>query len=199
MLTITDAARELLYNKMRSAGLGEGYAVRLKILGRTLSGFKYDFRTVPSKERAEDDLVIELGEFPVYLDSDTVQNLEGAVIDVKPEGGLKIDNPNPVLTSDLQREVAKLLEAKINPGVGIHGGEVLLVDIKDHTAYVNMEGGCKGCGMARTTFRLGIEKMIREAVPAIESVIDITEHEKGLHPFYAPNTTGESPLQNPDQ
>src|SRR5262245_28144556 len=97
MLTVTEAARRVLYDKMLTAGLGEGYAARLRVLGRTLSGFKYDFRTIPLDERADDDTLIDLDRFEMYIDPRSMANLEGAVIDVKPEGGLKIDNPNPVL------------------------------------------------------------------------------------------------------
>jgi Fe/S biogenesis protein NfuA len=196
MLTITAPAQEALYQMMRSAGLGKGYAARLKIVGRTLDGFKYDFRTVPLKERTEEDTVLEMGQFILYIDARTAGNLAGTIIDVKPEGGLKIDNPNIVIPNALAREVVEALDAKINPGVGTHGGQVLLIDADEATniVYLNMEGGCKGCGMARTTFKLGIEKMLKDVIPAVVEVVDVTEHAKGLNPYYQPDAQGESPL-----
>lgn len=195
MLTVTEPARIVLLEKMRGAGLDTGYAARLRVLGRLLSGFKYDFRTVPMAERSDDDTVIDLGEFQMYVDAMSMSALNGAVIDVKPEGGLRIDNPNPHITSQIESEIAEVLETKINPGVSVHGGAVLLVDVQDNTVYLNMEGGCKGCGMARTTFKMGIETMLKEAIPSIEEIIDITEHDKGEHPFYAKEVEGPSPLQ----
>lgn len=196
MLTITPPAQDVLIQMMRGAGLGEGYAARLKIVGRTLDGFKYDFRTVPMKDRTDEDTVLEMDQFAVYIDARTVQNLVGTVIDVKPEGGLKIDNPNVVVPNTLAREVIEALDAKINPGVGTHGGQVLLVDVDEDTniVYLNMEGGCKGCGMARTTFKLGIEKMLKDVIPSVAEVVDVTEHAKGLNPYYQPDAQGESPL-----
>lgn len=195
MLTVTESARAILLEKMRGAGLDNGYAARLRVLGRLLSGFKYDFRTVPMAERTEDDTVIEMGEFQMYVDAMSMAALKGALIDVKPEGGLRIENPNPHITSEMQRAVAEVLETRINPGVSVHGGAVLLVDVQGSTVFLNMEGGCKGCGMARTTFKGGIETMLKEAIPAIDEIIDITEHEKGEHPFYARAVEGQSPLQ----
>jgi Fe/S biogenesis protein NfuA len=196
MLTITPPAQETLYQMMRSAGLGEGYAARLKIVGRTLEGFKYDFRTVPLKERTEEDRVLDVEKFTVYIDERTARNIAGTIIDVKPEGGLKIDNPNIVIPNTLAREVVEALDTKINPGVGTHGGQVLLIDADEATniVYLNMEGGCKGCGMARTTFKLGIERMLKDAIPAVAEVVDVTEHTKGLNPYYQSDTQGESPL-----
>ena len=197
MLTITDSAVNYLLSAMHASGL-DGVATRLRIIGRAIEGFQYDFRTVPLSDRSEEDHVLQVGDLTVYLDADTVPYIAGTVIDTKQEGGLKIDNPNPVFTSEIARRVAEVLENQINPGVALHGGRITLVDVQDEIAFITMEGGCKGCGMARATLKLGVDKMIREAVPDICEIVDTTEHAQGMNPYYLPDAVGESPLAEPE-
>lgn len=50
--------------------------------------------------------------------------------------------------------------------------------------------------MASVTLRQGVEKMIREAVPAIRSIVDTTDHASGANPYFRPEAAAaaESPL-----
>jgi Fe/S biogenesis protein NfuA len=100
--------------------------------------------------------------------------------------GFKIDNPNPVWTDPLALRVQELIDERINPGVGAHGGHVELLDIKDNTVYVRLGGGCQGCGMVDVTLRQGIEALIREEIPEILQVVDTTDHASGQNPYYQP-------------
>ena len=76
------------------------------------------------------------------------------------------------------------LDEKINPGVAAHGGRISLIDVKDKAGFVQLEGGCQGCGMAEVTLKQGIEVAIKEAVPEIEEILDVTEHADGRNPYY---------------
>jgi Fe/S biogenesis protein NfuA len=66
----------------------------------------------------------------------------------------------------------------------MHGGSAELVAVEDTTAYVRLGGGCVGCGMATVTLSQGIEVAIKEAVPEILSVVDVTDHASGTNPYY---------------
>ena len=44
------------------------------------------------------------------------------------------------------------------------GGDVTLIDIKDGTVYVQLQGACVGCGSAGTTIKFGIEKEMRTMI-----------------------------------
>jgi Fe/S biogenesis protein NfuA len=195
-LTITDTALERLLAAMQAQDMAlEDYAIRIRIIGRMPERFKYDFRSVPRSERRTDDIVLEIGGFPVYIDSLSVPKLDGSVIDIRtPEGGFKIDNPNPVFTSPLEQQVAEVIEQQINPGVSLHGGQIVLVDVIDSVAYITMEGGCKGCSLALATMKDGIEKMLREAIPAIREVVDITAHQEGTNPYFSSPDGAQSPF-----
>ncbi len=87
------------------------------------------------------------------------------------------DNPEVVAVHDL-------LEERINPAVAAHGGHIALIDVVDHTAYIRLEGGCQGCGMADVTLKQGVEVMILENVPTITAVLDSTDHAGGTNPYF---------------
>lgn len=76
--------------------------------------------------------------------------------------------------------------------VARHGGKVELLDVQDATVVVRMMGGCQGCGMATVTLRQGIETALRQAVPGVRGIRDITDHSAGKNPYYAQGATGTS-------
>jgi Fe/S biogenesis protein NfuA len=90
-------------------------------------------------------------------------------------------------TEELTAKVQELLESTINPAVAGHGGFVQLIDVKDNRVYLQMGGGCQGCGAADITLKSGIERLIKEEIPEIEEVLDTTDHASGENPYYAPS------------
>jgi len=69
------------------------------------------------------------------------------------------------MSEDLMTKVQDLIENMINPAVAGHGGFVQLVDVKDNKVYLQMGGGCQGCGAADVTLKQGIERLIKESLP----------------------------------
>jgi Fe-S cluster biogenesis protein NfuA len=53
----------------------------------------------------------------------------------------------------------------------------------DTDVYVEMSGGCQGCALSRATLRQGVERMLREAVPELTAVHDVTDHASGENPY----------------
>ena len=92
--------------------------------------------------------------------------------------------PDSVLTSRIQ----KVFDTEINPAIAAHGGVVSLLAVKNGNVFLQMGGGCQGCGMADVTLRQGIEKAIRSQVPEVEEILDTTDHAAGANPFYAPSS-----------
>ena len=103
-------------------------------------------------------------------------------------------SPTPPAVSDdaIYDVVDRLFREEINPMVARHGGKVELLDVQDATVVVRMMGGCQGCGMATVTLRQGIETALRQAVPGVRGIKDITDHGSGKNPYYAPGTAGQS-------
>ncbi|MBI2822110.1 MAG: NifU family protein [Acidobacteria bacterium] len=86
----------------------------------------------------------------------------------------------------LRRKIQELFDTQINPGVASHGGYVELIDFKNNNVYLRMGGGCQGCGMADVTLKQGIEALIREEIPEVWQVLDVTDHAGGTNPYYQP-------------
>lgn len=86
---------------------------------------------------------------------------------------------------ELYDRVADLVESEINPMVGRHGGMVELIDVQDAVVMVRLGGGCQGCGMASVTLRQGIEGMLRDRVPEVMGLVDVTDHAAGANPYFA--------------
>jgi len=196
MLTVTDAARTKVLELMQSQGRA-GLHLRAAIAGRGPGGFQYRLGFVGDEEREAGDQVIEAGGFKVLVDAQSAPNLEGASIDFVegPQGsGFKVDNPNPLWRDPHALAVQQVLDTEINPAVASHGGWVALLEVKDDVAYIQLGGGCQGCGMVDVTLKQGIEVRIREAVPAIREIIDTTDHAGGKNPYFQPAKGGRSPF-----
>lgn len=86
--------------------------------------------------------------------------------------------------AEMKNKVQMLFETQINPAVAGHGGVVELIDVKDGRVYLRMGGGCQGCGSANLTLRQGIETTLREELPEIDEILDVTDHASGSNPYY---------------
>jgi len=85
----------------------------------------------------------------------------------------------------LYERVFQLFDTQVNPMVARHGGKVELIDVQDGVVMLRMGGGCQGCGMADVTLRQGIEAMLRQHVPEVSGIVDITDHTAGSNPYFA--------------
>jgi Fe/S biogenesis protein NfuA len=86
---------------------------------------------------------------------------------------------------EMKDKIQDLLDSSINPAVAGHGGYVQLIDVKESVVYLQMGGGCQGCGMADVTLKSGIERMIKEEIPEVAEVLDTTDHASGQNPYYS--------------
>ncbi|NKB20679.1 MAG: hypothetical protein GKS01_09280 [Alphaproteobacteria bacterium] len=92
--------------------------------------------------------------------------------------------PKPGLDTDEGKAIQEVLETRINPSVAGHGGHISLIDVDGARAYIRMEGGCQGCGMANVTLKEGVVVEIQKVVPTIREVLDVTDHAGGSNPYY---------------
>jgi NFU1 iron-sulfur cluster scaffold homolog, mitochondrial len=88
--------------------------------------------------------------------------------------------------SEIRIKVQDLLEKEINPALGMHGGWVELVDVKNNSISLRLGGGCQGCGSAHMTLKMGVERVIRERIPEVGEILDATDHAAGHNPYYQP-------------
>ncbi|MBU4564196.1 MAG: NifU family protein [Desulfarculus sp.] len=70
----------------------------------------------------------------------------------------------------MREKVEQALE-KIRPALQRDGGNVELVDVTDDgIVKVKLTGACGGCPMSQMTLKMGIEKVVKQAIPEIQSV-----------------------------
>ncbi len=67
-------------------------------------------------------------------------------------------------TDDELRPIVEDMLNKAKVWIQQDGGDVTLIDIKDGTVYVQLQGACVGCGSAGTTIKFGIEKEMRTMI-----------------------------------
>jgi len=163
----------------------QGKPLRVYVQGGP-AGYDYGFTF---EDKRDDDEVIPQDGFDLVVDGYSLGLLAGSTVDFEETltgGGFVVQNPNePDPMSDpLFARVKGLIEDQINPGLGMHGGFVTLLDVKDGTVYVKLGGGCQGCGMVDVTLKQGIERLLKEEIPEIDRVLDTTDHAAGENPYY---------------
>jgi Fe-S cluster biogenesis protein NfuA len=74
---------------------------------------------------------------------------------------------------EMKEEVQKILD-RIRPSLQADGGDVELIDVGDDgVVKVRLVGACHGCPMAQMTLKNGIEKVLKQEVPAVKSVVSV--------------------------
>ena len=200
ILTVTEVARQKVLRVRAAEPEPEKLALWLEVSGVANGKFKYDMYFQPMDYAGPSDVVQVHDDLSVVIPAFSVDKVRGATLDVAGdpvEGGLVLDNPNSPspavgasgrppadLSGDVAQRVFQVLEQQINPSIAAHGGNAQLVAVEGDTAYLRLSGGCQGCGMASVTLSQGIEVAIRESVPEITKVVDVTDHASGSNPYF---------------
>ncbi|MGB7920996.1 MAG: NifU family protein [Desulfobacterales bacterium] len=62
---------------------------------------------------------------------------------------------------------------KIRPMLQRDGGNVELIDVEDGVVKVRLQGACAGCPMSQMTIKNGIEKLLKQEIPEVKSVVSV--------------------------
>ncbi len=84
----------------------------------------------------------------------------------------------------LRAEIDDILESVVNPGIAAHSGRIRLDRVEGNTVYLEMLGGCQGCAASQITLKQGVERLLRDAMPQLGAVLDVTDHAAGNNPYY---------------
>lgn len=199
MIEITTTARERI-QELVDAQVVQDPALRIELDKSAASPLSrgYLISLVDREDRQKTEIAINVDEIRVFLNLDTSNLLSGATIDWVEEAGegFQVNDPKArtappprepselPLSGPMVDRVQRVIDEVINPGIAAHGGYVELVDVSDDTLYLRMGGGCQGCAASAATLRQGIERMVRQEVPEIENIIDVTDHTAGANPYY---------------
>ncbi len=78
----------------------------------------------------------------------------------------------PFTDDELKPIVTDMLE-KAKVWIQKDGGDVKLLDIKDGTVYVQLQGACVGCGSSGTTIKFGIEREMKTFIHPDIRVVNV--------------------------
>lgn len=204
VLTVTDPARKKVLSLREGEPNADQLALWVEVTGAARGQFTYDMYFDTVDKAGEGDVVQRHDDLPVVVPAASVDPLRGATLGVSRDllnPGMTITNPNAPpapaspaisarapadLSGDVAQRVIQVLESQVNPSIASHGGQAELVAVEEGVAYLRLSGGCQGCGMATVTLSQGIEVAIRESVPEVTSVVDVTDHASGANPYYEP-------------
>ena len=203
ILTLTDEARDMVRGALASEDRSEELGLWIEVTGTQGAGYSYDLYFSEVAQAPEGAAIGVDGDITVVVPAASVDRLRGARLEFASDG-LVLVNPNQpspdelhpgipesILAHGVSGELAqvaiRVLEESVNPSIASHGGRADLValDEGNQVAYVMLSGGCQGCAMSRMTLSDGIEKMLREEIPVLKEVVDVTDHASGANPFYA--------------
>ena len=192
MITLTDKALEVVRGYM-DKGEGEFTALRIGISGGTPLAPDFELTLVGPNDIGESEREMEVGDLTIMVQEEFVPRLEGATVDFVQRvnaSGFEVKLAEaahpaaPKLEGPLAERVKTVLDTEINPAIASHGGTIALVGVEDTEIYLEMGGGCQGCAMSRMTLRQGVERMVRQAVPEVTVIHDVTDHSSGENPFF---------------
>ena len=63
---------------------------------------------------------------------------------------------------------------KLRPFLIGDGGDIEFVKYENKKVYIKMLGACRGCSLIDYTLKDGVESAIKEEVPSVEEVVNIS-------------------------
>lgn len=201
MIQLSDQARARI-DALVDAGAVRDPALRIALAPgaegeRSPLDREYAISLVEREDKQKTEIAINLDGIRVLLNLDTSNLLSGARIEWSDaDGGFRVEVPRPaprhvpVAAGDisswgpLAEKVQLVFDTLVNPRIASHGGAVELVDVAEDVIYVRMTGGCQGCAASALTLRQGIERMVREEIPEVRDIVDLTDHDAGANPYY---------------
>ena len=75
-----------------------------------------------------------------------------------------------------KKEIEKIKSVidKLRPFLISDGGNIEFVDYKEGKVYIKMLGACAGCDLIDYTLKEGVESAIKEEVPSVKEVVNVT-------------------------
>ncbi|PSO46854.1 MAG: hypothetical protein BRC31_04050 [Actinobacteria bacterium QS_5_72_10] len=206
IIHVTDAARDKAVWFRNRDPDAEELGLWLEVTGAQDGEYTYNMYLDRMSKVDDEAAVQHHGELPVVIPGGSIDALRGATLDRRGDletGGIFITNPNKPapsspavgvdlpdqasLEGELAEQIQQLLESHINPQIAQHGGRADLAGVEEQEGkvYLQLSGGCQGCGMAQVTLKQGIEQSMREALPQVTEIVDVTDHASGTNPYYS--------------
>jgi len=191
-INITEAAQDYLLGLLKKQDK-EGVGIRVFIENPGTPQAETCIAYCQPGEQQEGDRALALKDFTAWIDAVSEPFLEDALVDYAADrmgGQLTIKAPNakvPMIDKDspLSEQIHYYLQTEINPNLASHGGQVALIEVvEDGIAVLRFGGGCQGCGMVDMTLKDGVERTLKERIPQLKGVRDVTDHSNRENAYY---------------
>jgi Fe-S cluster biogenesis protein NfuA len=73
----------------------------------------------------------------------------------------------------MREKVEEIINTKIKPLLEADGGGIELVEVEGGVVKVRLTGACHGCPGAAMTLQMGVERMLKQALPEVERVVAV--------------------------
>lgn len=195
-INITEAAQDYLQQLLSKQEV-EGTGVRIFVESPGTPMAETCIAYCKPGEQRDDDEHLEIGDLSTWIDRRSLPFLDEASVDYQSDrmgGQLTIRAPNSRLpklneNSTPEDHINYVLHSEINPGLAQHGGTVMLEELvqedNDMYAVLRFGGGCQGCSMVDMTLKDGVESTLKERVPGLAGVRDVTDHSDRTNAYHA--------------
>lgn len=190
---ITEAAQAYLRDLLAKQNC-EGIGIRMFVASPGTPQAETCIAYLRPGEEHDGDVRVPLDGFDAWFEGKSLPYLEEAKVDFSADrlgGQLTIRAPNSKMPkihddSPLSDKINYVLQNEVNPGLAAHGGNVSLLEVTgDNYAVLKFGGGCQGCSAVDLTLKEGVERTLRERVPELAGVRDLTDHSDNSNAYYA--------------
>jgi Fe-S cluster biogenesis protein NfuA len=124
------------------------------------------------------DVVMELRDFITdYLNSENGVVIREEFLNAPKETTVSETTSDNTATNneaknftDFEQKIVEILDEYIKPAVESDGGAIELDSYKDGVVKVVLKGSCSGCPSSTMTLKAGIEQMLKNMLPEVQSV-----------------------------
>jgi Fe-S cluster biogenesis protein NfuA len=81
---------------------------------------------------------------------------------------------DPSRYGELERRIVEVLEEVVRPAVQRDGGDIAFAGYDDGKVMLYMLGSCVGCPSSLATLKMGVEELLRDAIPEVREVVAIS-------------------------
>jgi Fe-S cluster biogenesis protein NfuA len=84
---------------------------------------------------------------------------------------------------EIVRDIKQILVEYVDPFVAQHGGQVNYKSFDAGVVLLEMSGACSGCAGSTMTLKHGIQNLLCETIPEVNTVEGMDDPNSGVDPF----------------
>ncbi len=93
---------------------------------------------------------------------------------------------------EIVKDIKFVLQDKVAPSVAAHNGSIGFINFASDTgvATLKLSGACSGCAMSKLTLQQGVERLLKQYVPEVKSIVGEDDQEaqsQGYKPYVPRN------------